>query len=160
MEGRSEKRARQGCWQRKRSRKRTWTWARSWSGRGHGVPGQGRGRGKARGSDNAQGCGRGRDRGRGQHYDDEDGNTEQQPLSWDDDVQGPEEQEFHPLQEPGAQFPENFHPNGQVSFFMLFFTQAVAANITGFTNDYAWSQIEYNQAYSGPQGAWTETNVA
>ena len=74
----------------------------------------------------------------------------------DQEASGP--RAFQPAREPGAHFPDRFRPVQEASFFYLFFTPAVVAAITAFTNEYAWMHIAEKKTYGDKFGAWIETN--
>ena len=59
---------------------------------------------------------------------------------WNDpDQEAPDPRPFQPAREPGPPFPDGFRPVQEASF--CFFTPAVVAAITTFTNEYAWMHI-------------------
>ena len=80
-------------------------------------------------------------------------------CGWSDADTAPSPCLFSPIRDSGAQFPEDFTPSNEASFFCLFFTHSLMAALANFTNAYAWCRIPEKPNYADKDGAWIPTTA-
>lgn len=126
--------------------------------RGHGARRRiGRGRGRGRGGGRGRGTGQGprlRQAGAQEH--------QEHYKSYDDPDVGNVIPQFTPNRPPGVDIDQVLLRNSMttaLSFFQLFFTAQMVANIVSHTNSYAWEHISdgTHKAYASSDGSWAET---